>query len=1207
MCRRFLRFFASTLGPTPPADASVDGMVRGAPQPYAPPPEGAPECELAADCPEGTYCDLGECVQSCNVALPCSSAGASCLSRGRCAMSATEASDPPVVDTHVAVVSGPESVSIAGDAMSVTIMLTAAPTDRDIRYRIDPRVSWLRPMEARGTFRGGLAVTLRVDRTGLAVGSHAGTVVFRTTAGDVSVPVELTQSFTGVYQGELRYTTPRALGAIPVRMEVRDRGGSLDMRILADESPTFPRSSGTQATASAPLSGAMVSASFVQAFAAADLGDSPFARPVGRDLQMQVTSTESGGLGGTFTERWVGVFPSAVQVGGTLSLARVPEAEPADFTVGLPGALPANPSAIPPLVPAACHAASAIVAVLGESGSPCNAGSNPTSMRLCGERMMLRSTRFEGAPLVVPGASGESGYDSLSTVCASEVANPTFGTPASSGRSSCFDRGNYECALAYLENAAAAGDSEASRLAQEAVGRRAGVALLLVNDTLVDSFELPFRDDAPGVETRVIGRLDDARSAAAPALTQLYAPHVLEALRSVSPSLARDGDYRGLRRLAQLVARDRLALTERASILVRSRPSERAATRTALHAEALDLLLGLITLSTIEQSQLAPPSPELSLFADSLTELGRRSLQAGERIDPLGLPSYFVPFVYDPTFAAMGATNFQQVLSGYSTDVMRAASDEDAASMALHVHEQSEASLRNELNAVDNEIRGRLRAICGPLAAMPTEPDLEHCGENGIGDLATAQSVYEESIAGVQTAIAQHDGLIARIAIERARVADIAAIRADTIEFVSSSGMRVIAINWEIAAIEAVQTFLSLASNSSLFNGFTGFALGAASAALDVLKVDRTQAQARLQLAQDLRVRSDEARVEVINGMAVVQSMMVGIAEAELTMTQAAIRATTAGIQVATLRSEIEQLRGERSLQESRVTMGLANDPSFRVLRNRAVERAIRSRDTALLGVYLSARAYEFETNTSLAQIDSILVPALRASDVARFADCLPSSYTAFRTAYGAAQSFSDEISLREDVLGIRGPIVDDVTGETLSEAAQFRRALFQPSNLGPDGTVELSFGTNLSRGNNLFSTMVCNDQIRSIQVRLVGDGLGDDTARVYLSQRGTSVMRGCETGRDGSGEVLRTYDLQPRRAELQAGVNVYPMSAPDTQFFGRSVAATEWVIAIPPGSVAPANSDVNPLRIDDIILRVDHSAISLSDSPIRYTSTCGL
>ena len=1061
-------------------------------------------------------------------------------------------------------------------------------------------------MEARGTFRGGLAVTLRVDRTGLAVGSHAGTVVFRTTAGDVSVPVELTQSFTGVYQGELRYTTPRALGAIPVRMEVRDRGGSLDMRILADESPTFPRSAGTQATASAPLSGAMVSASFVQAFAAADLGDSPFARPVGRDLQMQVTSTESGGLGGTFTERWVGIFPSAVQVGGTLSLARVPEAEPADFTVGLPGGLPANPSASPPGVSSLCHTASAVAG--GETGTACTSGSSPAAMRACGERMMTRSTRFEGAALVVTGAvSGDSGYDNISTICESELRNPTLGTPAPLSRSSCFDRGNFECALTYLENAAAAGDSDASRLAQEAVGRRAGVALLLVNDTLVDSFELPFRDDAPGVETRVIGRLDDARSAAAPALAQLYAPHVLEALRSVSPSLARDGDYRGLRRLAQLVARDRLALTERTSILVRSRPSERAATRTALHAEALDLLLGLITLSTIEQSQIAPASPELSLFADSLTELGRRSLQAGERIDPLGLPSYFVPFVYDPTFASMGATNFQQVLSGYSIDVMRAATDEDTASTALHVHEQSEASLRNELNAVGNEIRGRLRAICGPLAGMPTEPDLDSCGQSGVGELATAESVYDESVAGVQAAVGQHDGLLARIAIERMRVAQVAGVRAETIGFVSRTGMMVMSIGWELAGLEAAQRLLALASSGSLFNAFSGFALGAASAAVELLQEDRRQAQGRLQLAQELRVRADESRVEVINGMAVVQSMMVGLAEAELTMTQAAIRATTAGIQIATLRSEIEQLRGESSLQESRITMGLANDPSFRVLRNRAVERAIRSRDTALLGVYLSARAYEFETNTSLAQIDSILVPALRASDVARFADCLPSSYTAFRTAYGAAQSFSDEISLREDVLGIRGPIVDDVTGETLSEAVQFRRALFQPSNLGPDGTVELSFGTNLSRGNNLFSTMVCNDQIRSIQVRLVGDGLGDDTARVYLSQRGTSVMRGCETGRDGSGEVLRTYDLQPRRAELQAGVNVYPMSAPDTQFFGRSVAATEWVIAIPPGSVAPANSDVNALRIDDIILRVEHSAISLSDSPIRYTSTCGL
>jgi hypothetical protein len=135
---------------------------------------------------------------------------------------------------------------------------------------------------------------------------------------------------------------------------------------------------------------------------------------------------------------------------------------------------------------------------------------------------------------------------------------------------------------------------------------------------------------------------------------------------------------------------------------------------------------------------------------------------------------------------------------------------------------------------------------------------------------------------------------------------------------------------------------------------------------------------------------------------------------------------------------------------------------------------------------------------------------------------------------------------------------------------------------------------------------MVCNDQIRSVQVKLIGDRLGDDQARVYVWQGGTSLVRGCESNRAGRGDVMREYDIAPRRVEIQAGVNAYPVAAPDAQLFGRSVAATDWRIAVPPGPVAPTNGDLELDGIDDIVLRIEHSAISLSESPIDYTPVCG-
>jgi hypothetical protein len=1182
------------------AGAGGDGSVAmGRPRPYVPPAEGAPECELSADCPDGTYCDLGECIQECHVADPCADPVAStCLPRGRCAQSADAPSDPPPSDVSLArVAAGVDVLTVgAGEAMAM-LGFTAEPADEEVRYRVVSRVPWLRVREARGAFTGALAVSFEVDREGLAVGVHTGSVVLRTTAGDVTVPVQLTQSLTGVYQGELRYETPRELGAVPLRVELLDRGGFVDFRVLADESPTFPRAAGAQATATASFSGssssdgARLDGSIVQSFRAAELGEgSVIARDVGRDLHFMLSPTASGGLSGTFSERWVGLFPAGVEVGGSLVLARMQE-PPRDFTTTLPGALPPNPSARPPALVSACT-------------RRCASSSTVAELRACGEALLEDATRFEGTAIVAPGSAmtGGRGYESLSTLCEAELADSDFASPNAT-RAECFHAGNYTCALTLLEHAAERGDSAAAGLVGEAVARRSGVAMLLLNERLVEAFGAPYVSDAAGVESVVEHALDAGREHSQDALAELFAPHVLEALRGTSPAVAASRDYRGLRLLAQLVARDRLAADEATSLRIRVRPATRPDTREELHAQALDLLLGLVALSTIERAEEAPASPELGLFAEALTDLGRRSLQAGERIDPLGLPAGFVPFVYEPTSMS---SNYEQVSALFAPIIATAVTDEMVADSAVRAFEVNEEQLRRELDAVADQAASRQADICGPGEGAFTA-DLEHCGERGVGRLAEALAVREEAANAIQVAHARFEALLARAQIQRQRAARVRGIREETIAFLDQTNDQINARETEAVVIEAVQTALSLAANAQVWNGGASVGLGVASGVLEGVQGLLRLAQQQLRQAQELRVREDEAEVEWLNAMYALQEMMVGEAELALEIVQATLRAVTAAVPIATLRAEVAQLEAERVVLEVRATGSLANDPAFRVLRSRAIERATQSRDSAIVGAYLMARAFEFETNADLGAIETTLVPALRALDVQRFAQtCLGESLARFRAAYGGRQTFSDEVSLREDVLGIRGPVVDEVTGEVVSEAEQFRRLLLAPSNLGADGTVELRFSTSLNPGNGLFSTGVCNDQIARLQVRLIGDGLGDDQARVILVQGGVSTQRGCESRRGGAGDVLRGYELAERRAEVQAGVNVLPTSAPDTQLAGRSVAASEWRLAIPPGDEAPANADVDVTRIDDIVIRIEHSAYSLTESPIAYAPACG-
>jgi hypothetical protein len=117
--------------------------------------------------------------------------------------------------------------------------------------------------------------------------------------------------------------------------------------------------------------------------------------------------------------------------------------------------------------------------------------------------------------------------------------------------------------------------------------------------------------------------------------------------------------------------------------------------------EAVNLLLALVALGTIEKAQAAPPSPELGLFAEAVTALARRYLALREPQDPLGLPPGYVEFLYDPRMPARGSTNYQQVLAAHLPELEVAELDEQSAETALRNYEQSISALTDELREID--------------------------------------------------------------------------------------------------------------------------------------------------------------------------------------------------------------------------------------------------------------------------------------------------------------------------------------------------------------------------------------------------------------------------------------------------------------------------------------------------------------------------
>ena len=106
----------------------------GVPDPYLLPAEGPPACELSADCPAGTHCDLGQCYQSCNTAVACELADVECSNRGRCQTGDPGDNDvepPPATDNdaEIPVPAGEEILLGETDAVAM-LELTASPLRR---------------------------------------------------------------------------------------------------------------------------------------------------------------------------------------------------------------------------------------------------------------------------------------------------------------------------------------------------------------------------------------------------------------------------------------------------------------------------------------------------------------------------------------------------------------------------------------------------------------------------------------------------------------------------------------------------------------------------------------------------------------------------------------------------------------------------------------------------------------------------------------------------------------------------------------------------------------------------------------------------------------------------------------------------------------------------------------------------------------------
>jgi hypothetical protein len=223
---------------------------------------------------------------------------------------------------------------------------------------------------------------------------------------------------------------------------------------------------------------------------------------------------------------------------------------------------------------------------------------------------------------------------------------------------------------------------------------------------------------------------------------------------------------------------------------------------------------------------------------------------------------------------------------------------------------------------------------------------------------------------------------------------------------------------------------------------------------------------------------------------------------------------------------------------------------------------------------------------------------ASSASRAAALSNCLLSIHSDYVAQFRNPQEFTTTVSVSH-MLGITGPRVDPITGEYLTEGDLFRRAVLKNENLDPRGNLTITFSTDLSPGNRLWSADLCNDKVTNVQAQIVGDFQGDNEAELMIKLVGGALLRSC-----GSDQI-KTYNLDETKATVQAGVNTFGEAQPNGALFGEAVARTTWKVIIAPGNIAPANADLELNHIEDIVLRVSHRALSQQNQSVPISTAC--
>ncbi len=1098
------------------------------------------------------------------------------------------------------------------------------------RYRVETTVPWLRVAAARGMFADTGMLQVQVDTAAVPLDGTVGLVRVYSEQGEATTQVGAPIALQGNYRGTLTYdhvrvtdatgtTTDAAitLGTTQIGLGLQVDHSVVSVRVDPTRSLLWPASGGISPEGTGTIAGGSIHAVISQLFPTLHslfLLTSPSIfenRPIGRELDLQLTSASTGTLSGVAVETIYGLTSTPLRLVGRIDLRRSP-GDVTGLVVGSPPTMPPGPTRgagtppgtppATPTMPAPCPsecAASLTTTYAGrqacvlrslEAGFPLHRFYEPTPMDGSFGHMGDATTPNNPFPAAIGHCEAERG-----TLRGSDY------TPAAV----CVNPQLLDCARYF--GATLFAETSADRMMNALNVAQAWGELFKLsgNDAMVRAYQQPYSSTNPTLDMETQYSL--ARRSFDAGLWRIFRPELLEELRGVRPMQAAANGHPALASIGRLLAGSIHATSEVVDIQrAGAAGGAVAALRDRVVEDSLIQWFATAIVADLDgRWRTGPdPAPEVASLGAVLTILDHKLASFDPNVNPLGIPRWYVPLLA-PRSPTDVASNFDRLLLEARDDAMSVQADDVTALNARNRFDGAADQALGEVTQARTRYEGDLQLVCGNAFVQSgvVESDLTLCGATA-GEVRNAMGAARASAQELQIAQQRVEEIGNRIRIQRQLAINIHNIREADIAFSDSTGMRIGALDRVRVGLSAAEAAIHVAANAQLWNFGAPMAESIIVATVNALAGELAAEQADLARAEGLRAAGSSAIIEYMRDMAAIQDLMIQQESARQETILRAMNFTRALGVISNLREQV--LRDITQWREA-VTYAsrtFLNDPSFRVVRDATVERARAGLRKGRQSTYLAARALEYATNTPMPSIAGLVFQAQNGAALDHIDSCLSSVWSEFRRTSGMPSDYVTEVSVRRDVLGITGSRTDLDTGAVISPAAQFRASLFaQPFTFQGHVWPAIRFGTSLMPERGLFSSLVCNDRITGIEAQLVGDFLGDNQADLYVLADGATLLRSCATN-----EVipwsLRPSD-QPAPADIQVGVNSYGTTSSNNAFNDFGVAESSWIVAVPDGVTVPNNLDVDPTHIDDIVLRVHHRAITTPTGGISFTPAC--